>query len=158
MPLTDELLSDVWKIETLFDDRLVVAAGRHSRWARQRRIDLAELVDEPWILQPPYTWNFARLSEAFQARGLALPKASLVTLSMPLIVHFVGNGPFLTAYASSVVRHNLLRELPVELAGRPWPVVLVTVKNRTLTPVVERFIECARQVAKSMVTKPQGRK
>jgi DNA-binding transcriptional LysR family regulator len=156
MPLTNELLSDDWSIETLFDDQLVVAAGQHSRWARQRRIDLAELVGEPWILQPPYTWNFARLSEVFQGRGLALPKASLVTLSMPLIVHFLGNGPFLTAYARSVVRHNLLRELPVELTGQPWPVVVVTLKNRTLTPVVERFIECAREMAKSMAAKPQA--
>jgi hypothetical protein len=36
------------------------------------------------------------------------------------------------------------------LSLQPWPVNIVTLKNRTLSPVVERFIECARQVAKSI--------
>jgi DNA-binding transcriptional LysR family regulator len=35
-------------VETLFDDQLVVAAGMHTRWTRRRKIDLAELVAEPW--------------------------------------------------------------------------------------------------------------
>src|SRR5215470_11885919 len=60
-------------IETLFDDRLVIAAGARSRWATHRRkIDLAELVDEPWIMQAPHTWNYRILSEACDARGLAM--------------------------------------------------------------------------------------
>jgi hypothetical protein len=33
----------------------------------------------------------------------------------------------------------------------PWPVALVTLKNRTLSPVVERFIECTPSMAKSIV-------
>jgi DNA-binding transcriptional LysR family regulator len=40
-------------IEVLFNDHLVVVAGMRSRWARRRKIDLAELVDEPWILATP---------------------------------------------------------------------------------------------------------
>jgi hypothetical protein len=43
-----------------------------------------------------------------------------------------------------------LKVLPVDIPVRPWPVTIVTLKNRTLTPVVERFIACAREVAKSM--------
>lgn len=34
--------------EPLFEDQLVMAAGRRSQWARRRRIDLADLIDEPW--------------------------------------------------------------------------------------------------------------
>jgi hypothetical protein len=34
-------------------------------------------------------------------------------------------------------------------AGHSPPVVIATLKNRTLSPVVERFLACARQVAKS---------
>jgi DNA-binding transcriptional LysR family regulator len=51
MPLADEDLN----VEPLFDDPLVVAAGMHNRLARRRKIDLAELLDEPWILQSPHT-------------------------------------------------------------------------------------------------------
>jgi hypothetical protein len=32
----------------------------------------------------------------------------------------------------------------VTLPVRPWPVAIVTLKNRTLSPIVERFIESAR--------------
>ena len=40
--------------------------------------------------------------------------------------------------------------LPVDIPTRPWPVTVMTFKNRTLSPVVERFIECAREVAKEL--------
>ena len=153
MPLADEDLN----IEPLFDDPLVVAAGTHNRLARQRKIDLAELLDEPWILQAPHTGNYRRLSEAFQARGLDMPKSNLVTLSMPIIVEFLTNGPFIAAYPRSVVLHNALAVLPVDLPLWPWPVVITTLKNRTQSPVVERFIECAREVAKSFSGKRNGR-
>jgi hypothetical protein len=45
---------------------------------------------------------------------------------------------------------NALKVLPVDLAIRRWPVAVVTLKNRTLSSVAERFIECARKVAKSI--------
>ncbi len=158
MPLPDEFLSEDLDIEFLLDDQLVVAAGSHSRWARRRKIDLAELAGELWILQPPYSWNHARLTEAFHRQGLDMPKTNLVTLSMSLIVHFLSNGPFVTAFPRSVVLHNSLKELPVDFPTRPWPVALVTLKNRTLSPVVERFIECAREVAKSIAVRRQTRR
>ena len=81
----------------------------------------------------------------------------MVTIAWPLVAHFLANGPFITVCARSLVRFNSLKELPVDLPVRPWPVLVVTLKNRTLSPVVERFIECAREVAKSIAGKPRGR-
>ena len=43
----------------------------------------------------------------------------------------------------------LLKRLPVDLPLRPWPIAIITLKNRTLSPVAERFIEAARNIAKS---------
>jgi DNA-binding transcriptional LysR family regulator len=154
----DEQLADELNIETLFDDPLVIAAGAQSKWAARRgKIDLAELVDGPWILQGPRTWNYRRLAEAFHARDLAMPVASFVTISMPVITHFLGDGEFITAMPRSVAHFNTLKVLPVDLPVRPWPVNIVTVKNRTLSPAVERFIECAREVTKSIVGLPRNR-
>jgi DNA-binding transcriptional LysR family regulator len=39
-------------LERLFDDSLVVVAGPESHWASRQKIELAELIDEPWILPP----------------------------------------------------------------------------------------------------------
>jgi hypothetical protein len=46
-------VSEEFLVETLFDDFLVVAAGLQNHWTRRRRIELSELVNEPWTLQPP---------------------------------------------------------------------------------------------------------
>src|SRR5260370_19718901 len=49
-------------IEILFDDELVVAAGMHTRWARRRKIDLAELFDGRCILSAPRTSHYCVLA------------------------------------------------------------------------------------------------
>ena len=38
------------EIVRLFTDRHVVMASKDSKWARRRKIDLAELANEAWIL------------------------------------------------------------------------------------------------------------
>jgi len=132
---------------------LVIAAGVNSRWTRRRKMNLAELIDEPWILPPPDTWHHARVADAFQAQGLGMPKASFNSLSMTLRMQLLAAGPYISVFANSVMRLNAHRYnvtvLPIDLPAPPWPVVLATLKNRTLTPVVERFVACARVVAKS---------
>jgi DNA-binding transcriptional LysR family regulator len=149
-PLPDDFCSDDLKVESLFDDRLIIAAGSHHRWARRRRVDLADLVHEPWIMQAPNTWNYARLAQALQARGLDMPKSQLVTLSTPLRIHFLANGPFISMIAQSLALHNSLIVLPLGLPAWEFPIAIVTMKNRTLSPVVERFIACAREVTSTL--------
>ena len=43
-----------------------------------------------------------------------------------------------------------LKLLMVDLPVRPWPIALVTLKNRTVSPVVERFITHLRDLTKPM--------
>jgi DNA-binding transcriptional LysR family regulator len=158
VPVPDDRSAEELNTECLFDDPLVVAAGSHTRWARRRKIDLAELVGEQWILPTPGTWTYSQVVGAFQMRGLDLPKTNLVTMAWPLIAHFLADGSFITGCARSLVRHKSLHELPVDLAMQTWSVLVVTLKNRTLSPVVERFIQCAREVAKSMAVGMDSRK
>ena len=101
--------SDDLQAEVLFDDELVIAAGSNTRWASRRNIDLAELVDEPWILPPPGTWYHAFVSKLFKARGLEVPKASLVTHSLALRTRVLSEGPYITTFARSIMRLNAAR-------------------------------------------------
>jgi DNA-binding transcriptional LysR family regulator len=147
----EEGSADDLNIEFLFDDELVIAAGAKNKWAtRRRKIDLAELVSEPWILQAPPTWTHGYLAAAFQARGLDMPRASLVTRSMSVITHFLADGRFLISMPRSVVHFNKLKVLPVDIQAPSWPINIVTLKNRTLSPPTLRFIECTREIAKSL--------
>jgi DNA-binding transcriptional LysR family regulator len=154
-PLGDD---EDFNVETLFEDQMVVAADSRNRWARRRKINLAELIDEPWVLSPPDTWAYLRLAEAFQALGLGMPKACVVTLSVHLRNHLLAGGRLLSAFPKSIAVRYAQKILPVDLPVRPWPVVMVTLKNRTLSPIVERFIACAREVATSGVGWPQARR
>jgi DNA-binding transcriptional LysR family regulator len=136
---------DELNVETIFHDDVVIAAGMQTQWARRQDIDLAELVDEPWILMPPNSWNDVVLADAFRARGLAMPKPALTTFSVHLRVSLLTTGPFLTTFPGSILRLNpgrfAIKVLPIELSAQPWPVAVVTLKNRTLSPVVQLFID-----------------
>jgi DNA-binding transcriptional LysR family regulator len=157
LPLPEEGLADDLNVEVLFDDNLIVAAGSNTRWARRRKIDLSELMGEPWILPPAGTWYHAFVSRLFQARGLEPPKPSLVTHSVALRTRLLTEGPYITTFASSIVRFQgegyALTMLPVDFPTQALPAGLLTLKNRTLSPVVERFIVCAREVAKSLASR-----
>jgi len=162
MWLPRDRLEDDLSMEFLFDDPVFVVAGLRTRWARRPKVDLAELVEEPWLLPPPGSANHDRLVEAFSAAGLNLPTGSLVTFSVDLRARLCARGRYITVVPSSMLRHGdegyRLKMLPIRLSSRPWPITVVTLKNRTLSPLVERFIDCARAVARSMATNDRGRK
>jgi len=159
-PLADDPVLKDENVEILIEDELVIACGARSQWARRRKIALADLANEPWVLTAPATWNYDRVAEMFQVSGLSPPNVTLVTTSVHLRTNLPSNGSFITALPRSLMllgaNRDALKVLPVELPVRPWPVAVVTLKNRTLSSVAERFIECAREVAKSLA-KPSGR-
>src|SRR5262245_31539765 len=69
-------------VENLFDDDIVTVAAMKNPWTRRRRIELAELVDESWTLPPRDTGIGAFAIDAFRARGLKPPRATVITYSM----------------------------------------------------------------------------
>jgi DNA-binding transcriptional LysR family regulator len=159
-PVPDDAVNDL-NVEVLFDDQLAIVACMKSRWARCRKLDLAELVDEPWLLSQRDTPSYGVVADAFKARGLGMPSATLVSYSMELRAKLAARGRFITIVPRSLLRLGdwpALQELAVDLPMRPLPVGILTLKNRTLSPVVERFIECARHIGRSMVTKNSRRK
>jgi DNA-binding transcriptional LysR family regulator len=152
--LTAENFDDDLKAEILFNDRLLVVAGTQSPWARRRKVTLADLVNEPWVTAPPNTFYSHVLTEAFRACGLAMPSSSVTTFSMHVRTNLASSGRFIVTLPSSVLPFNAkrfsLKALPIELPKRPWPVALVALKHRTLSPVVERFIAHVRDFVRPM--------
>jgi DNA-binding transcriptional LysR family regulator len=86
-----------------------------------------------------------------------MPQGRFVTVSVHLRNHMLAGGRFITAIPKSIADWYELKVLPVDLPARPWPVVMVTLKNRTLSPIVERFVDCARHIAKSNKSRPTSR-
>jgi DNA-binding transcriptional LysR family regulator len=147
-------------VEILLHDQLAIAASADSRWARRRRIELAELAGASWVLAPPDTWNTNELFNAFRAIGLDMPRATLITMSEPLRTLILKGGDYVSAFASSTLRANAerfgLKVLPVALPAHPWPIALLRLKNRTLSPAGERLMAHARLVARDLIKDSPG--
>jgi DNA-binding transcriptional LysR family regulator len=131
----------------LFQEQLVVVAGSRNRWARRGRIDLADLMEEPWVFSPLNSISGRSMEQAFRASGLDLPRIMVVTSSMQLLRRLIIDNEFLALFPSSVVRSaRAVRILPVTVRA-PWqPIGILTVKHRTLSPLANLFIACAQSV------------
>jgi DNA-binding transcriptional LysR family regulator len=145
------------EVETLFDDETVVAASKRSPWAHRSRVDLAELADRSWILTPPESWNYAMIAESFQRIGLAMPKPFLMTYSVPLRVNLVVDSERVTVFPASVLRFNRdnlgLMALPVELAPQTWPIAIVSLRNRVLSPAAQLFCKQLRVFSRTVAAR-----
>jgi len=142
-------------VENLFDDDIVAVAGKQNPWTRRRRIDLAELVNQPWTLPAHDTGIGAFAIEAFRARGLEPPRATVVTYSVHMQDKLLATGRFLTMLSSYTLmlpgKHPSLRALPVALDNARGTIAITTLKNRTLSPLAELFIKTTRAVVKPLV-------
>jgi DNA-binding transcriptional LysR family regulator len=139
--------------EVLYEDRLYIVTGRKNTWARRRKVELADLIDEPWLLSRD-SIHSSLLAEAFQAKGLSVPKAGIRSYSQHQRMNLLATHRFIGALSGSILRFNAgrppLKVLPVNCPIRPWRVGIVTLKNRTVSPVTQTFIQCVREVAKAM--------
>jgi len=139
--------------EFLFDDSSVVAACAHSPWARRRRIDFAELLKESWVLPQPGSEIASIAMEAFRANGVDYPRTAVVTDSPHARMSLVATGRFLTILPAFALKFPAMgpeiKVLHVRLPMAHVPTGVVTLKTRTLSPVAQLFVDCAREVAKA---------
>ena len=149
-----DLHADDMNLQILFEDNNFVVAGLNSKWTRRRKIALNELAREPWILPSSSNVMSILIDQLFQAQGLPIPENSMTSNSIHLRMHLLATGRYISLLPGSVLRYNAarwsLKALPVAPEIEPRPVAIVTLKNRTLSPVVRLFIEHAREVAKHL--------
>ena len=148
-PDTTDIAVDDLSVEQLFDDPVVVAAGAHTRWAHRHHVRMEELAEEWWVMSRPGTWNYEWVARAFKERGLGQPKLRIATRNAHLNAYFLKSGPFLTSYPRSWAILGGLKVVPVDIPLQPMPLSIVTLRNRTLSPAVARFVDSVRDVAKS---------
>ena len=147
--------------EFLFDDALHVVAGADSRWARRRKIDLAELCAEPWLMPESDNIAMVLITEAFRSAGLTPPAAQVVSNSIPLRLRLIETGRFLGIMPESTLRFAAgrmqLKILPVRLRMSEPPAVAIFLKHRTPNPIVRLFVDELRAfVTPLMKGRPAG--
>jgi DNA-binding transcriptional LysR family regulator len=143
------VVADDLNVEVLFNDETLVVVGLKNALARRRKVTLHDLVEASWILPPPNSLNSQIVIEAFRAAGLSAPKIRLVTFSVQLRLNLLTDGSYVSVLPRSLTRlyrdQLPVKVVPITLPARQWPVALVTVKNRTLNPVAQVFINHVRE-------------
>ncbi len=89
------LRRDRLNFEVLYDNPYCVVAGANNPWTRRRHVELAELIDEMWILPPPGERFGSLVANIFNAKGLPCPRASVVAYGLEMTVNLLGTGRYL---------------------------------------------------------------
>jgi len=131
--------------EFLFDDCLRVVAGAKSLWARRRKVDLAELSGEPWLMPESDNIAMALITEGFRSAGMTPPAPQVISNSIPLRLWLIETGRFLGVLPDSTLRFAAgrmqIKILPVRLGMSEPPTVAIFLKNRTQNPIVRLFVD-----------------
>ena len=149
-PLADDYLST----DILFDEPMHVVAGVGNPWLHRRRIDLPDLVNEPWCLPRSDGVAGSLVAEAFRARGLNAPQNGVVSNSVQMINAMLATGRYLSVMSGSTLNFSGkrfgIKALPVKLSAVTPPVGIVTLRKRAPSPVAQLFIETVHAVAESI--------
>jgi DNA-binding transcriptional LysR family regulator len=153
-PIVKGFAEDDLEAELLFEERPLVVASERSKWARRRKLDLSELMNEQWCMAPPETLVGSRCVEAFRACGLDVPKRTVLATSIQLYNGLLATKDFLSMLPDSLVHFSGkrfgIRALPIELAVPPRRIGIVTLRNRTISTAARMFIQTAREVTRPL--------
>lgn len=143
--------------EILFDEPLIIVAGVQSPWARRRKIELADLMEEKWIMYPTDEAPGVSVQQAFRDHGLEMPRACVTTRSFHLRDMLLAKGHYLTVIPACMLsifnaKMPTVKRLPIDLGVQMRSVAIFTLKHRTLAPVAELFIKCARTAVQTMLS------
>jgi DNA-binding transcriptional LysR family regulator len=149
-------LDEERSVEILFNDPLVVIAGPSHPLARRRKVDVAELLEHAWTLQPADHQFASTARESFRALGLNPPKITAETTSTNLRRKLLATGRFLSMAPRSLVlfphKDPALKILPVALPAVPRPVAIITIKGRMPNPAAQLFIDQVRTLTKRLAS------
>jgi len=114
-------------------------------------------MSETWVLPAPDDAYGSFVADVFRASDLDFPRATVVASALEMITNLLRTGRYLSIVPEFWLkvpdRHLFLKRLSVELPVVSGPIGIITPKDRTPSPVAQRLIDCAREVAKPLAKK-----
>ena len=148
---------DDFNSEVLFEEPFVFVVGRDTKFAQGRRTVLKDIMGCNWVLPPYDSAPGALVAAVFQANGVSPPKPLVKTIAIQLTVSLIASGDFVGILPRSVAalsaHQSALKILPLKSSGPRISAEIVYFNNRTLSPAVVAFMNCARKVATSLAPK-----
>jgi DNA-binding transcriptional LysR family regulator len=82
---------------------------------------------------------------------------TVITSTLPVRGVLLATGRYLSMIPRVALQFPVpgqkLKALPIDLASTTRPLAIVTLKNRTLSPLAQLFLDAARKAAVALVTK-----
>lgn len=140
--------------------RLIVRPGHPL--TQHPNLQLADLVEQSWIVPPAGSIVRDRLTSLFLSEGLDPPAETVETLAIPLIVSLLTSTDMLVALPEALVQSYLdsghLVALPYDLGLRMDVYGIITRRGHVMAPGAEAMLEALREtVAADPALRPRTR-
>lgn len=136
---------DGLQVVPLVQEEFTAVAGLTHPFARRRRLQCADLVDQPWVLPPAAVmvrqgFDALFLRECGRVPAQVIESVALFTnLSLLRAAPLLGIMP--ATVADDLQAHGLLRRLPLLLNGIVGPVVLLRRQGGILNRAADRLVQ-----------------
>jgi DNA-binding transcriptional LysR family regulator len=152
------IYSDDLESDALFEEPLLIIAGLNNPLSRRRKVDLKDLLGEPWALPELDNVAGSLIADGFRSAGITPPTPQVVSDSMAVRTRLVEMGRFLTFLPGSTLHFGAgrlrVKVLPVSLLMKASPTEIITLKNRTPNAIARLFIAELHTVAKPLKKVP----
>ena len=116
-----------------------------TRAKRVKRLTLADLIDQPWVLQPRESPMREVLEGEFRLHGLDTPHNLVETSSILTTIFLIGEAPMVAVVPASLAApyaaKDLIHILPLRLSNELEPYGSIVRRGRTLSAAARRFLE-----------------
>jgi DNA-binding transcriptional LysR family regulator len=140
-------------VEVLAEEPSLIVAGANNPLVKRRKLHLRDLVHELWVLPSADSFVAGLVTQMFQAHDLKIPNKAVFCTSMQMNNVLLATGRYLAFYPASTYRlapkPSQLRALHVDLPIPSTPLGIITLKGRTLSPVVQLFIRELKETTKN---------
>lgn len=143
--LTEDVNADEYTCEPLLGEQQVVVARATHPLFDHAALALADLVEWPWVLQPPGSPQRGRFEAALREAGLhkrlniTETASTIVTTALLEISDMLAVMP--ESLAAHYARLGVLKALPLVLPIHVPPIYLITRADRVLSPAAAQFVK-----------------
>ncbi len=146
--LTADFASEGLHFEEGFDEPMAVVARRGHRLARKRKLSLADLAGEAWILPTREAAYRNRIDAAFRRQGVEPPVHLVESMSILTNATLLKDSDMLGVMPRNVARHyaraGAIDVLPIAVPPPSGPVGIITRSEGASQPALRGMVEALR--------------